>query len=123
MGGGKKKKELPPSVATLFRTPGEAQRPTQSDHEEDQGSDSEWGAHTPTPSAPLTTASEATADIKTHVAEKISKQLTGLRADMEALTTRTDQTEVRLTTLATASTAQSQEISYLHGRLTAFRTP
>ncbi|CAH2299950.1 Hypothetical predicted protein [Pelobates cultripes] len=125
MAGGKKKKELPPSVATLFRTPGEAQRPTQSNHEEDKGSDSEWGAHTPTPLAPLTIGvlqsllREATADIKTHVAEEISKQLTGLRADVEALTTCTDQTEVRLTTLATASTAQSQEISYLHGRLTA----
>ncbi|CAH2225028.1 Hypothetical predicted protein [Pelobates cultripes] len=121
----KKKEELTPSIASLFRTPGDPQRPTHSNHAGNQGTDSKGTDPTSNPSAPLTIGSlrnmlkEATSDIKCYVAEEISKNLAGLRADVKALNSGTDQTEVRIKTLTAASTSQSQEISYLHGRLTA----
>ncbi|CAH2295908.1 Hypothetical predicted protein, partial [Pelobates cultripes] len=100
MGGGKKRKEeLTPSVASMFRTPGESQRPTHSYQGADQGTDSEGPDPTLDPSTPLTIGSlrdmlkEATVDIKSHVAEEITRNLAGLRTEIQTLTARTDQTE------------------------------
>ncbi|CAH2275100.1 Hypothetical predicted protein [Pelobates cultripes] len=57
---------------------------------------------------------EATADIKTHVATEINKQLSGLKADMAALSSRANQSETQLSTLTATTTAHTQDI-YLHG--------
>ncbi|CAH2315588.1 Hypothetical predicted protein [Pelobates cultripes] len=86
----------------MFRMPGDSQRPTYSYHGDDQGTDPEGTDPTSDPSTPLTIGSlrdmlkEATADIKSHVAEEISRNLAGLRAEGQTLNSRTDQTEKTL---------------------------
>ncbi|CAH2319442.1 Hypothetical predicted protein [Pelobates cultripes] len=82
----------------MFRTPGDSQRPSY--HGDDQGTEPEGTDPTSDPSTPLTIGSlrdmlkEAMSNIKCHVAEEISKHLAGLRADVQALNSRTDQTEL-----------------------------
>ncbi|CAH2322585.1 alpha-2-macroglobulin 1 [Pelobates cultripes] len=79
---------------------GDSQRPTYSYQGADQGTDPEGPDPPLDPSTPLTIGSlrdmlkEATVDIKSHVAEEISRNLAGLRAEIQTLTARTDQTEL-----------------------------
>ncbi|CAH2325405.1 Hypothetical predicted protein [Pelobates cultripes] len=107
MGSGKKKKDHTPSVAALFRTTGDMQRPTNSQHAEEAGSDSEGHESTPDPMAPLmigilcSMLDEVTANIKYHVAKEINKQLSGLKTEVAALFSRTNQAENKLNTHST----------------------
>ncbi|CAH2324747.1 Hypothetical predicted protein [Pelobates cultripes] len=124
MGSGKnKKKEQTPSVASMFRTPGSMQSDSQ--HTEDEDSGPEEGTHTSDPMVPLTIGilrgmlTKATADIKSHVASEINKQLAVLKADVTALSTRTDQTETLISTLTATITAHTQEIAYFCSWMTA----
>ncbi|CAH2284038.1 Hypothetical predicted protein [Pelobates cultripes] len=109
----------------MFRKLGSTQRPSNSQRTEDEESDPDNCAQTPDPKAPLTIGilrgmlHEATADIKTHVASEINKQLAGLKADVTALSSWADQTEIRISTLATTTAARTQDIAYFHGRMTA----
>ncbi|CAH2293019.1 Hypothetical predicted protein [Pelobates cultripes] len=125
MGGGKKKKEQTPSVATLFRTPTASQRTTGSQLTEEEDSGPEDTIPLPDPTAPLTIGvlrgmlREATADIKTHVAAEITKQLEGLKTEMATLASRTGQTENRISKLESSTQEHAQDIAYFHGKIAA----
>ncbi|CAH2276101.1 Hypothetical predicted protein [Pelobates cultripes] len=54
MGGNKKKKEIAPSVASIFRMPSDQQKTSTSQAEEDSGSDTESLDTTTHPAAPIT---------------------------------------------------------------------
>ncbi|CAH2222004.1 Hypothetical predicted protein [Pelobates cultripes] len=125
MGGGKKKKEQTPSVATLFRTPTASQRTTDPQLTEEEDSGPEDTIPLPDPTAPLTIGvlrgmlREATADIKTHVAAEITKQLEGLKTEMATLASRTGQTENRISKLESSTQEHAQDIAYFHGKISA----
>ncbi|CAH2325774.1 Hypothetical predicted protein [Pelobates cultripes] len=123
MGGGEKKKDQTPSVATIFRTPNTSQRPNDSQLMEEEDSEPDEFIPSSDPTAPLTIGilrgmlHEATSDIKSHVAAEITKQLEGLKADVATLTSKTDQAETRISKLTTTTAEHAQDIAYFHGKI------
>ncbi|CAH2251089.1 Hypothetical predicted protein [Pelobates cultripes] len=66
---------------------------------------------------------DATSNIKAHVATELGKQIAGLIEDMEALTSHTTEVETRILKLANATSAQTQDIAYFHGRISTIEGP
>ncbi|CAH2277186.1 Hypothetical predicted protein [Pelobates cultripes] len=62
---------------------------------------------------------DATADIKAHTAAELDRHIQGLNGDIEALARRTNQAETQLTALAESSRTHSQDLTYLHGKITS----
>ncbi|CAH2284447.1 Hypothetical predicted protein [Pelobates cultripes] len=62
---------------------------------------------------------EATAEIKAYTKAELNRQIQSLKADLEALSHRTDHAEAKLTKLADTTSSHSQDITYLHGKLAA----
>ncbi|CAH2300449.1 Hypothetical predicted protein [Pelobates cultripes] len=115
MGGNKKRKDMQPSVATIFLAR-ENGRPSLSEYPPKSGSDSEDGKAQGDPTAPLTMGNlkrllhETSAYIKAHTAPELEKQITGLKEDLEALTSRTNKAKTQIVGLTQKSEAHQQEL-------------
>ncbi|CAH2283959.1 Hypothetical predicted protein [Pelobates cultripes] len=125
MGGNRKKRDLTPSVATMFQVPRDRRPPSLSQGHTDSGLDSDDGGQHTDPDTPLTKGDlrqllrEATSNIKAYAAVELEKHITSLRTDIETLTARTNQAETHLTEASRRSQFHDQEISRLHEKNTA----
>ncbi|CAH2285171.1 Hypothetical predicted protein, partial [Pelobates cultripes] len=89
----------------------------------DSGSESEVRDSTTETKAPHTRhdlqrlLKEVIEDIKSYMAVELEKHVAGLKADLDALTSRTSQTETHITGLLTKTKTQSQDITALHEKI------
>ncbi|CAH2305587.1 Hypothetical predicted protein [Pelobates cultripes] len=98
-------------------------RPSLAHSQADSGSDSEGSEAEKTPATPLTKEDlramlrETSADIKAYTAAALEKQITGLKKELEVLTSRTDHNERLIKDTQTKTTALHKDTELLQDRM------
>ncbi|CAH2330683.1 Hypothetical predicted protein [Pelobates cultripes] len=109
----------------MFHPQQEQGQPSCRQNTEETDTDSDESEYNKAPDAPLTPHNmqtmlrKATTDIKSHLASELDKRLSGIKEDIESLTSRTNHMEARIKELTTSSQAHSQDSTYLHAKIEA----